>query len=200
MATPVESAPTKQRILDSTAALFMRYGYTGTGLKQIVADANAPFGSLYHHFPGGKQELGVEVIHRSGAMYGDLVMSVFDAAPDLLTGIRDCFAGAAAVLVATDYADACPIETVALEVASSNEPLRLATAEVFESWIVSASMRFCAAGLADETARELSIAFISLLEGAFILCRASRTTEALEAAGRTAAIVVEAALRDASLA
>jgi AcrR family transcriptional regulator len=200
MATPVESAPTKQRILDSTAALFMRYGYTGTGLKQIVADANAPFGSLYHHFPGGKQELGVEVIHRSGAMYGDLVMSVFDAAPDLLTGIRDCFAGAAAVLVATDYADACPIETVALEVASSNEPLRLATAEVFESWIVSASTRFCAAGLADETARELSIAFISLLEGAFILCRASRTTEALEAAGRTAAIVVEAALRDASLA
>jgi AcrR family transcriptional regulator len=194
MASPVESAPTKERILDSTAALFMRYGYTGTGLKQIVADANAPFGSLYHHFPGGKQELGVEVIQRSGAMYGDLVMSVFDAAPDLLSGVRDCFAGAAAVLVATDYADACPIETVALEVASSNETLRIATAEVFESWIVSASTRFCAAGLDDATARELSIAFINLLEGAFILCRASRTTEALEAAGKTAAIVVEAAL------
>jgi AcrR family transcriptional regulator len=194
MASPVESAPTKERILDSTAALFMRYGYTGTGLKQIVADANAPFGSLYHHFPGGKQELGVEVIQRSGAMYGDLVMSVFDAAPDLLSGVRDCFAGAAAVLVATDYADACPIETVALEVASSNETLRIATAEVFESWIVSASTRFRAAGLDDATARELSIAFINLLEGAFILCRASRTTEALEAAGKTAAIVVEAAL------
>ena len=75
------------------------------------------------------------------------------------------------MLVATDYADACPIETVALEVASSNEPLRIATAEVFESWIVSATTRFRAAGLADETARELSIVFISLLEGAFILCR-----------------------------
>jgi AcrR family transcriptional regulator len=199
MATPVESAPTKQRILDSTAALFMRYGYTGTGLKQIVAAANAPFGSLYHHFPGGKQELGVEVIHRSGAMYGDLVMSVFDAAPDLLTGVRDCFEGAAAVLVATDYADACPIETVALEVASSNERLRVATAEVFESWIVSASTRFRAAGLDDATARELAIAFINLLEGAFILCRACRTTEALEAAGKTTAIVVEAALRDAGV-
>ncbi|MDQ1434489.1 MAG: hypothetical protein QOF59_1305 [Actinomycetota bacterium] len=198
MATPVESAPTRQRILDSTAALFMRYGYTGTGLKQIVAAANAPFGSLYHHFPGGKQELGVEVIHRSGAMYGDLVMSVFDAAPDLLTGVRDCFEGAAAVLVATDYADACPIETVALEVASSNELLRVATAEVFESWIVSASTRFRAAGLDDATARGVAIAFINLLEGAFILCRASRTTEALEAAGKSAAIVVEAALRDAA--
>jgi AcrR family transcriptional regulator len=195
MTTPAEPGTTKQRILDSTAALFMRYGYAGTGLKQIVSAANAPFGSLYHHFPGGKQELGVEVIYRSGAMYGELVMSVFDAAPDLLTGVRDCFAGAAAVLVATDYADACPIETVALEVASSNEPLRIATAEVFESWIVSATARFRAAGLDDATARELSITFISLLEGAFILCRASRTTEALEAAGRAAAIVVEAALQ-----
>src|SRR5450755_2832956 len=132
MATPVEPAPTKERILDSTAALFMRYGYTGTGLKQIVADANAPFGSLYHHFPGGKQELGVEVIHRSGAMYLELVGGVVDAAPDILSGVRDCFEGAAEVLRATDYADACPIETVALEVASTNEPLREATAQVFE--------------------------------------------------------------------
>ena len=198
MTTPVESAPTKERILDSTAALFMRHGYTGTGLKQVVAAANAPFGSLYHHFPGGKQELGVEVIRRSGAMYGELVMSVFDAAPDLLTGVHDCFAGAAAVLVATDYAEACPIETVALEVASNNESLRMATADVFESWIVSATTRFRAAGLDEGTARELSIAFINLLEGAFILCRAARTTEALEAAGSTAAIVVAAALRAAA--
>src|SRR6476619_6470130 len=137
MTATTESAPTKQRILDATAALFMRYGYTGTGLKQIVADANAPFGSVYHHFPGGKQELGVEVVLRAGAMYGELVMGVIDAAPDLLTGVRDSFVGAAEVLRATDYADACPIETVALEVASSNEPLREATAEVFESWIES---------------------------------------------------------------
>ncbi|HEV7526184.1 MAG TPA: TetR/AcrR family transcriptional regulator [Acidimicrobiia bacterium] len=191
-----EPKGTKDRILDATAALFMRYGYTGSGLKQIVADANAPFGSLYHHFPGGKQELGVDVIHRSGALYGELVMGVFDAAPDILTGVRDCFEGAAAVLVATDYADACPIETVALEVASSNETLRLATAEVFESWIAAATVRFRAAGLDEPTARTLSISFVNLLEGAFILCRAARTTEALEASGKAAATVVEAALRN----
>ncbi len=195
MATVTEPGPTKTRILDATAALFMRYGYTGTGLKQIVADANAPFGSLYHHFPGGKQELGVEVIRRSGAMYGELVMSVFDAAPDILTAIHDCFSGAAAVLAATDYADACPIETVALEVASSNEPLREATAEVFESWTQAARRRFEAAGLAPDVARQVAIATISLLEGAFILCRSTRTTEALEVAERSATTVVEAALR-----
>ena len=52
-----------------------------------------------------------------------------------MTGVRDCFYGAAEVLRETDYADACPIETLALEVASTNEPLRIATAEVFESWL-----------------------------------------------------------------
>jgi AcrR family transcriptional regulator len=197
MTAPMQTGATKQRILDATAALFMRYGYTGTGLKQIVADANAPFGSLYHHFPGGKQELGVEVIHRSGAMYGELVMSVFDAAADIVTGVRDCFAGAAEVLRATDYADACPIETVALEVASSNEPLREATARVFESWTQSATARFRAAGIDDQTARELGVFFIMQLEGAFVLCRAARSTEALEIAGKTAVAVVEAALHAA---
>jgi len=195
MAPNPKAGNTKSRILDATAELFMRYGYTGTGLKQIVADANAPFGSLYHHFPGGKQELGVEVIHRSGAMYLELVMGVVDAAPDPVSGVRDCFSGAAEVLRATDYADACPIETIALEVASSNEPLREATAQVFESWIVGASARFRAAGVDEQSARELAIMLITLLEGAFVLCRASRTTEALEAAGETAATVVEAALR-----
>ena len=200
MAAAAQSTPrattaptgTKDRILDATATLFMRYGYTGTGLKQIVADANAPFGSLYHHFPGGKQELGAAVIHRSGAMYGELVMSVFDAAPDVLTGVRDCFAGAAMVLEATDYADACPIETVALEVASSNEPLRMATSEVFESWIAAATTRFTAAGADAQTARELGIFFICQLEGAFVLARAARTTEALDVAAKWCATVVEA--------
>ena len=73
-----------------------------------------------------------------------------------------------------------PIETIALEVASSNEPLRLATAEVFESWTVAARERFESAGLDAATARVLAITTISLLEGAFILCRSTRTTEALE--------------------
>ncbi len=105
------------------------------------------------------------------------------------------FAGAAAVLEATDYADACPIETVALEVASSNEPLRIATAEVFEQWTEAASLRFRAEGFADATARELAVFVIAQLEGAFVLCRATRTTEALDVAAKASTMVIEAALR-----
>ncbi len=184
---------TKQRILDVTADLFRRYGYTGTGLKQVVTEANAPFGSLYHHFPGGKQELGAEVIRRSGRMYYELFEAIADAAADPVTAVSDFFAGAAEVLRVTDYADACPIATVALEVASTSEPLRAATAEVFESWITGASARLVDAGIGAERARELALFFIAALEGAFVLSRAAKSTEAVDVAGAAVTEVVRAA-------
>jgi AcrR family transcriptional regulator len=187
---------TRQRILDTTAELFRRRGFNGTGLKQIVAQANAPFGSIYHFFPGGKEELGAEVIRTSGAMYQELIETIIKAAPDIVTGVRDCFTGAAEVLKATDYADACPIETVALEVSSTNETLREACAAVFESWIVAGSSWHGDAGLRPAKARELTVLFISALEGAFVLCRAQRNTEALEVAGIYVTAAVEQALTE----
>jgi AcrR family transcriptional regulator len=190
---PPEHA-TKQRILDVTAELFRRHGYTGTGLKQIVTAANAPFGSVYHFFPGGKQQLGDAVVRRSGVMYMEIVDAVYRDATDPLTGVRNIFTGAAAVLAETDYVDACPIATVALEVASSNETLRLATASVFESWIERATAWMLDAGVAATRARPVAIALIQLLEGGFMLSRAARTPEALHAAGDAAVALVRDAL------
>jgi AcrR family transcriptional regulator len=180
--------------METTGQLFQRYGYTGTGLKQIVAAANAPFGSIYHHFPDGKAQLGEEVIRRSGQMYKELFEAIFDNAPDVVTATSDFFLGAAETLRQTDYADACPIETVALEVASTNEPLRIATADVFDSWIAAGTERLADAGIPLEQARALAILFISALEGAFVLCRASKTTEALEVTGAHMAAAVQEAL------
>src|SRR5439155_26508488 len=157
----------------------------------------APFGWFHPFFPGGKAHIGEEVVRRSGQMYQELVENVWDGAPDVLTGTRDVFAGAAETLRQTDYADACPIETVALEVASTNEPLRLATARVFDSWIASATERLAAAGIPKSKARELAIAMIALLEGAFVLSRAMRSTEPLEVAGATASAAVREALEQA---
>jgi AcrR family transcriptional regulator len=189
---------TRDRILNTTAELFRRYGYTGTGMKQIVAEANAPFGSIYHFFPGGKIELGADVIRRAGRMYGELFAAILDPAPDAVTGVRDFFSGAAETLRETDYADACPIATVALEVASSNEELREATADVFNLWIDGATARFAAAGIAEPRARELSISMLASLEGAFVLSRALRSTEPVEIAGEAAAEAVRAALDESA--
>lgn len=171
--------PTRERILVATAELFRRQGYSGTGLKQVVAEAQAPFGSLYHHFPGGKQQLADEVIRAGGAFFEALVMAVYDEQATAEASVRGVFEGAAATLAATDFEDACPITTVALEVASTNEALRRATADVFERWTVALTDR-----LGD---RDRALAVLSALEGAFVLCRARRTVEPMLAAGRMAA-------------
>jgi AcrR family transcriptional regulator len=185
---------TRARLVSAGSRLFQRQGLAGTGIKQILSEANAQFSSLYHHFPGGKDELAADVIRTSGLHYQQLVETVWDAAPDVVTGVHAIFDGAAAVLEATDYADACPIATVALEVASTNEPLRLATAEVFDAWIRSATDRLIASGLESAQARQLALSIVALLEGAFVLCRATRSTESMVSAGVTAGAAVQRAI------
>jgi AcrR family transcriptional regulator len=185
---------TRERLVEASAELFREQGYTATSIKQIVAGAQAPIASLYHFFPGGKTELGAAAIGVSGELYELLIPAMFDPAPDVVTAVRDFFAGAAAHLVETDYADACPIATVALEVSSTSETLRIACADVFESWIATGAARFESAGVDAQAARELTIAMLCALEGAFVLARALRSTEALEVAGEMAARTVDEAL------
>jgi AcrR family transcriptional regulator len=185
---------TRERIVEASAGLFRRQGYNATGVKQIVTAAQAPFGSLYHFFPGGKEQLGAEAVRASGAMYALLIPAVLDPAPDIATGVRAFFAGAAEHLRETDYEDACPIATVALEVSGTSEPMREACAEVFESWIAAGAERHRQAGLSPEKARELTIAFLAALEGACVLARALRSTEPVEIAGELMAEAVQSAI------
>jgi AcrR family transcriptional regulator len=191
-------ATTRDRLLETSAELFRKQGYAATGVKQIVTYAEAPFGSLYHFFPGGKEQLGAEAIRVSGAWYELLIPAVFDTAPDLVSGVRNFFAGAAEHLRETDYADACPIATVALEVSSSSEILRQACADVFERWIAAGAARHHGGGLTPEKARELTIALLAALEGAFVLARALRSTEPLDIAGELVAGAVQTALDEAN--
>jgi AcrR family transcriptional regulator len=183
---------TRDRIVAAAAQLYGRYGYTGVGLKQVAAESGAPIGSLYHFFPGGKDDLAAEALRLSGAGYQTLVEGVLEDMPDLASGIEQSFALAAETVAATGYVDACWIETVALEVASTNEPLRLVTAEIFDRWIDSATAWCESNGLPPDDARELGIAYITGLEGAFILARALRSPEPLLATGR----MLAAAARD----
>jgi AcrR family transcriptional regulator len=185
---------TRERIVEASASLMGRQGYSATGVKQIVEAAQAPFGSIYHFFPGGKEEIGAEAIRRAGAAYEVLIPAVFDAAPDAATGVRMFFHGAAAHLEATDYQDACPIATIALEISSVSEPLRHACADVFEGWVEAGVARFTSLGLGPTTTRELVIAMVAALEGAFVLCRATRSTAPLTIAGEMVASSVERAL------
>jgi AcrR family transcriptional regulator len=190
---------TKERFVETTAELFRRQGYVATGVKQIVERAGSPFGSLYHFFPGGKEELGAETIRWSGGVYGQLIDLFFEPVTtegpyDIVAATRALFDAAAETVRDSGYADACPIATVALEVSSVSEPLREACADVFTAWIDATADRITTVGIPPERARELAITFLALLEGAFIISRATRSNESLHLAGVQAAAAIEAAL------
>ena len=187
------TAPTRDRIVDAASDLLRLQGLHATGVKQIVGHADAQLASLYHFFPGGKEELADTVIRQAGAGYQELVTAVWDAEADVVASVRAIFAGAAAVLEATGYEDACPIATVALEVASTNETLRVATADVFAAWNEAATSRLEAAGLTPAAARRLAFAIVAALEGGFVLARAARSPEPMLAAGdvMTSAVAAE---------
>jgi AcrR family transcriptional regulator len=190
-------ADTRTRLLTATNESFRRRGYNGTSLKHVTAAAHAPTGSLYHFFPGGKDELAAESITTSGEAYRQLIETVADAAASPGDMITDSFDGAALVLEETDFIDPCPIGTVAREVASTNEPLRRATERVFASWIDTATTRLSAAGVPPTEARTLGTALVAALEGGFVLARAKRDANVLREIGTVMRRVVEDALASA---
>jgi AcrR family transcriptional regulator len=185
---------TRARLVESAAELFSRQGFGATGIKAVLAAAEAPYGSLYHFFPGGKQELGAAALAHGGARYRELLESVYPPGADVVEATADSFVQAARMLEATDYADACPIATIALEVANNDELMRNAAAAAFESWLEVLAERFTTAGMTDERAREVAVEVFCLIEGAVLLARTTRSSAALRTAGRAATNAVAAGL------
>jgi AcrR family transcriptional regulator len=192
-------AGTRDRLLAATNESFRRRGYHGTSMKDVTSAARAPTGSLYHFFPGGKDELAAAVITTSGRAYRELFEAIADEATSPGAAVTDFFDGAATVLAETDFIDPCPIGTVAREVASTNEPLRVATEHVFASWIDAAATRLAAAGIPPDDARTLAVATVAALEGGFVLARARRDADLLRETGRIMRRVVDDALARVSV-
>jgi AcrR family transcriptional regulator len=159
-------------------------GYAAVGMKDIAAASGAPIGSLYHHFRGGKVQIAREALINAGAAYAALIPSVIDAYTDLGAALEGVFTQAADDMAATGFANMCPIASVAAEVADTVEELRGVTAGVFAGWLDGGAAYFTARGLAPDTAREVAVALIAALEGAFVLARTLRDVEPLLAAGR----------------
>ena len=175
---------TRDRIIVATNELFRRQGYNGTSLSQISTAAGATIGSIYHFFPGGKEELAAAVIDTTAAVYRELFVSIASEAADPVQAFVDFFVGAAAVLEESDYIDPCPIGGIAREVANTSEVLRGAAARSFESWIGAAREHLINAGAPPAVADELATVFVATVEGTFVLSRTQRSTRACMAAGK----------------
>lgn len=175
---------TKKRILGTTAELFRRQGYHGTGLNQILEESGAPSGSLYFHFPGGKTELAVEAVSAAGREIGQGIEYLLESSDDVAEAVGRVVDYLAGDLRDSHYARGCPVGSVALDVASDSEPLRLACRAIFDEWAAKVGARLRAAGWSKKAAAEEALVVVALIEGALLLARARQDTEALEAVAR----------------
>ena len=178
---------TREAILTAAAELMRRKGYGAVGMKEIAETSGAPIGSLYHHFRGGKVQIVREALLNAGHAYALLIPSIVDEYSDLGAAIEGVFTQAAEDMAATGFANMCPVASIAAEIADTVQELRETSAAVFTDWVDGGTAYFHARGLDEPRAREVTLALIGALEGAFLLARTLRNTEPLLAAGRTLA-------------
>jgi AcrR family transcriptional regulator len=182
------STSTRERILTAMAELMRRQGYGATTVKQVSEAAHAPMGSLYHHFPQGKQQIAAEALRAAGAAYIQLLPLLMDAQDDLREAVPAAFAEAAEQMEQSGWINMCPVATIAGEIADSEPALRGVAAEILDSWIDRGTEYFTGRGLDPTAARRFTLALLSALEGAFILSRTLHSTEPLRAAGHAVAL------------
>lgn len=165
----------------ATGQLLRRRGFAATGLSEIIATSGAPRGSLYFHFPGGKEELAVAAMARTGQQLRELIEGVLASSEDLGVALGRLLDALASGLERSNYADGCPIATVALESATESEELRAAAASAFDSWLLTLAERLSRAGLEPAPAATRALLVLSSIEGALILARTRRSLEPLVA-------------------
>ena len=101
-----------------TGRLLRRQGYAATGLNEIVSRSGAPEGSLYFHFPGGKEELAASAMERTGEELRGAIAAVIAAMPSASASLSALIDALGAGLEASGYRDGCPIATITLEAAA----------------------------------------------------------------------------------
>jgi len=172
----------RQKTIAAAAGLFCRNGYHGTALSDILSAAGSPRGSLYFHFPNGKEEIGIAAL----AFAGEYVRQAFaDAAEASKSAneflVRICRT-MAANLERSDFKEACPIAPTALETAGHSEPLTAASRAALQSWEDEICRALEGFKLRRDQARFLATAVLSQLEGALLLARTYRSPEPLKRA------------------
>lgn len=170
--------------------LIQRNGYSGTGLNAVIEHAGAPRGSIYFHFPDGKEGLGIAAVELATVEFGALLAEAAASDGGATTAIRAAIEVLADIVLASNFRLGCPVSVVTLEMGAESERLRQACATAFESWITPTAELLAASGLPAAEARGLATAIVSMVEGAVIVSRALRSVQPLEAAADAAEMLL----------
>ncbi|MER7757630.1 TetR/AcrR family transcriptional regulator [Kitasatospora sp. NPDC097643] len=176
----VKGEETRSRLIAGTRALIEAQGYFGTGVNHIVAESGAPRGSLYFHFPEGKDQLVATALVQAGQEVEELLKALAAEGADSATLTRRLTEVFADRLISSDYRKGCPIATVALEVAGTNETLRAVCAEIYESWQRVLADQLEAEGFRPAEAATAAGQALALMEGAVLLASVRRSREPLD--------------------
>jgi AcrR family transcriptional regulator len=182
----------KERMVAAARRLFRENGYLGTALSDVVTESAAPRGSIYFHFPGGKEELATEVtlLHAS-----DRIADINRAAATTRTAAEliAAFIGRERdELVSSNYREGCAVAPIVIESTPASDQLSDATRRAFQDLITTLAARFTEKGLIQDRAVQLATNVWTSVEGALILGRALRSPEPFDMAIAQLAATVEA--------
>ncbi|GLC85041.1 TetR family transcriptional regulator [Microbacterium arabinogalactanolyticum] len=190
---------TKARLAESMLELIQTSGYSGTGLNAVIDHAAAPKGSIYFHFPDGKEGLGVAAVDLAAAQFGTLIAEAAESARGAAQAARAAIEALTSIVSRSDYRLGCPVSVVTLEMGAESERLRHACASAFDSWIVPTAALLEADGIDAEGARSLATVIVATIEGAVIVSRAMRSPQPLESAADVVADLIEQRIRTAAV-
>ncbi|MEU1426957.1 TetR/AcrR family transcriptional regulator [Nocardia sp. NPDC005746] len=186
----------KRRIVVAAAELLARRGYHGFGLKALSGAAGLPYGSIYHHFPGGKEEIAVAAIAGTGNLVGRMIRQAPD---DVFATTTTLFGFMAAKLADSDWTDGCPVGTPALDGGSDVETVRAACASAFDAMECGFASLLADLGLPEADAAGLAVTVVAAYEGATLLARVRRSDEPLDIVAAQLARLIRASLREAGI-
>jgi AcrR family transcriptional regulator len=168
---------TKRRMLVSAAEVLRERGAAGVTIDEVLSRSGAPRGSVYHHFPGGRNQILVEALHFAGDSMSSAIGHAASQGPMAL--LREFVDFWEDVLRDSNFAAGCPV--VAAAISTSDEDPRLChdAAQIFDRWRVALTRSFVVDGFPDSEAAALATTMLAAIEGAVILCRSLRSAQPL---------------------
>jgi TetR/AcrR family transcriptional repressor of lmrAB and yxaGH operons len=188
-----KATDSKEKTLVAAAKLFRRQGYHGTALHDILTAGGSPRGSLYFHFPRGKEEIAEQALALAAEGVRAAIAGAADTSESAEIFLVRIARGMAADLERSNFSEGCPIATTALETAAQSEILGAAARSAFQTWeleIKRGLERFC---MAEADAVDMAMSVLSQLEGALLLARSYRSIEPMRRAEYVVTLLARAA-------
>ena len=178
------TAATRERILGVAMRLFWLKGYGATSIADILHEAGANAGSLYHFFPT-KQDLLLAVLDRYRQGIGPMLLEpAWEGVEDPIERVFALLGRYRRSLADTECSYGCPIGSLALELHEPDPAVRELLSANFEGWVAAVQRCLDEAGdrlPADVDRRELAVFVLTTMEGGVMQARTHRTLETFDA-------------------